>query len=88
MCFDGIKAAVEHLHSIGLAHNDLNPFNIMMDKYGLPVLIDYGSCQPFGEDLITAGTPGWYDEDFTRSAARNDEVALEKIRTWLKEQSC
>ncbi|KAF2241904.1 serine/threonine-protein kinase-like protein [Trematosphaeria pertusa] len=87
MCFDGIKAAVEHLHSLGLAHNDLNSYNIMMDEDGTPVLIDYGSYQPFGKSLLTAGTPGWVDENFTTSAQRNDEIALGKLQVWLKEQT-
>jgi serine/threonine protein kinase len=87
LCFDGIKAAVEHLHSLGLAHNDLTPYNIMIGEDGTPVVIDYGSCQPFGKNLITAGTPGWVDEDFTTSAQRNDEIALGKLQAWLKEQT-
>lgn len=34
----------------------------MVNKHDEPIIIDYGSCQPFGMDLITAGTPGWVDE--------------------------
>ncbi|KAF2679216.1 hypothetical protein K458DRAFT_445933 [Lentithecium fluviatile CBS 122367] len=84
MCFNAIKAAVNHLHSLGLAHNDLNPYNIMMDKGGRPILVDYGSCQPFGKPLLTAGTPGWCDENFTISAQQNDEFSLKQLQIWLK----
>lgn len=84
MCFDAIKAAVNHLHSLGLAHNDLNPNNIMMDKGGRPILVDYGSCQPFGKPLLTAGTPGWCDENFTTSAQQNDEFSLKQLQIWLQ----
>lgn len=29
---DGIGSAIEHLHSLGLANNDLNPNNIMVRR--------------------------------------------------------
>jgi serine/threonine protein kinase len=83
-CLEGIRAAVQHLHSLGLAHNDITPHNVMMDDREVPVLIDFGSCQPFGNNLITGGTPGWMDEDFTTSAKENDQAALGKLKTWLE----
>lgn len=86
VCIDSITSAVQHLHSLGLAHNDLNPSNIMVDKSDTIFVIDYGSCQPFGYELITAGSRGWIDEEFTTSARSHDHVALGKIRTWLETQ--
>ncbi|KAF1835928.1 hypothetical protein BDW02DRAFT_617493 [Decorospora gaudefroyi] len=83
-CMNKIKAAVQHLHSLGLAHNDLTPMNIMVDKCDDPVIIDYDSFQPFGNTLITAGTLGWFDEDFTEPARKHDEIALKKIRIWAE----
>ncbi|KAH8702996.1 hypothetical protein GQ44DRAFT_743783 [Phaeosphaeriaceae sp. PMI808] len=53
-----IKSAIHHLHSLGLAHSDLTPMNIIADKCGNPVIIDYGSYQPPGTTFITASTPG------------------------------
>lgn len=85
-CMSKIASAVGHLHLLGLAHNDLTPMNIMVDEYDTPVFIDFGSCQPFGCKLITAGTPGWIDEDFTDSAQNHDEFALGKLQTWLEAQ--
>ncbi|KAK4552394.1 hypothetical protein LTR86_010408 [Recurvomyces mirabilis] len=82
-CKDGVRAGVEHLHSLGLAHNDLNPMNILLDKDDKPVIVDYGSCRNFGEQLISAGTPGWIDNEYTLSARENDEAALLKIESWL-----
>jgi serine/threonine protein kinase len=84
-CMRKITSAVSHLHSLGRAHNDLTPMNIMVDKCDDPVIIDYGSCQPFGTTLITAGTPGWIDEDFTISAQEHDRIALDKIRVWIEQ---
>lgn len=46
--FAQLESAVSHLHSLGMAHNDINPRNIMI-KDGDPILIDFGSCQPYGK---------------------------------------
>jgi serine/threonine protein kinase len=83
-CMREITSAVNHLHSLGLAHNDLTPMNIMVDEHDTSIIIDFGSCQPFGCKLITAGTPGWIDEDFTHSAKDHDIDALRKLQTWLE----
>lgn len=85
-CMREITSAVYHLHSFGLAHNDLTPMNIMVDERDASILVDFGSCQPFGRKLITAGTPGWIDEDFTHSAEDHDVTALRKLQTWLETQ--
>ncbi|KXS93551.1 hypothetical protein AC578_2252 [Pseudocercospora eumusae] len=91
-CMDGIRAGVRHLHSLGLAHNDLNPMNVLLDKDDQPVIIDFGSCKKFGERLVSAGTPGWIDDEYIISARENDEAALLKIESWLaargKEYEC
>jgi serine/threonine protein kinase len=81
-----ITSAVGHIHALALAHNDLTPMNIMVDENDTPFIIDFGSCQPFGCELITAGTPGWINEDFAHSAQDHDEFALGKLRTWLETQ--
>jgi serine/threonine protein kinase len=83
-CMNKIVSAVNHLHSLGLAHNDLTPMNIMVDKNDSPVLTDFGSCGPFGARLITAGTPGLIDEDYIISGVPFDRHALMKIRTWFE----
>lgn len=62
-----LRDAVRHIHELGLAHNDLNPSNIALNERDEPILIDWGSCNKFGEGLISAGTPGWIDDDFDTS---------------------
>nr|AAY23171.1 putative serine/threonine-protein kinase [Penicillium chrysogenum] len=42
---DGILAAIKHLHSLGIVHNDINPANIMLDEDGTFILIDFDSCR-------------------------------------------
>ncbi|KAF1955437.1 hypothetical protein CC80DRAFT_594199 [Byssothecium circinans] len=82
---DGIESAVKHLHGLGLAHNDLNPANIMLDEHKKEaIVIDLGSCKAFGEQLLSAGTEGWVDEFFSTSERRHDEAALKKIWAWLE----
>ncbi|KAI0407488.1 kinase-like domain-containing protein [Xylaria palmicola] len=80
--FKAVESAVCHIHSLGLAHNDINPDNIMI-KDGMPVLIDFGSCQPFGMNLQSLGTDGWYEEFFT-SETKHDEFSLKKLKQWLQ----
>ncbi|KAH6982175.1 kinase-like domain-containing protein [Ilyonectria sp. MPI-CAGE-AT-0026] len=80
-----LESAVDHLHSLGLAHNDINPSNIMV-KDGVPILIDFGSCQPFGTRLQSLGTSGWYEELFFTSEKKHDTYALGKLREWFQEK--
>ncbi len=82
-----LELAVSHLHSLGLAHNDLNPKNVVPNTDYMPVLIDFGSCQYIGRDMgPSRGTIGWTDEQepYTTSEARHDTFALKKFRTWLE----
>ncbi|KAF2220213.1 serine/threonine-protein kinase-like protein [Elsinoe ampelina] len=86
-CMDSVTSVVRHLHSLNLAHNDLNPANIMVDDDDKVYVIDFGSCREVGQQLITAGTRGWIDEDFTTSHPQHDMIALDKIHGWLKQQN-
>ncbi|KAI9831652.1 MAG: hypothetical protein M1819_004718 [Sarea resinae] len=82
-----LESAIHHLHSLGWAHNDLNPDNILINKAGMPILIDFGSAREIGQELSTSrGTRGWIDGemmDYTKSEKRHDISALDKIRAWL-----
>lgn len=80
-----IKSGVQHLHGLGLAHNDINPHNVMQDEGGNMVLVDLGSCARFGETLSELGTPGWNEGFSEESATKNDEIGLAKIGEWLVE---
>lgn len=78
-----LESAVSYLHSLGLAHNDVKPSNIMRKADNTPVLIDFGSCRPFEETLITRGTPGWGQEPYHISVKEQDFSALKRMRKWL-----
>ncbi|KAI0433129.1 kinase-like protein [Xylaria sp. FL1042] len=80
-----LESAVSRLHMAGLAHNDLKPSNILLDEDHMPVLIDFGSCRPFGARLMEGGTPGWSNGQnlVVSSDKEHDHFSLAKIREWL-----
>ena len=78
-----LQSALDHIHSLGLAHNDISPYNIMV-KDGDPILIDFGACAPPGSRVDFAGTPGWCKESFFLSELEHDTFSMNKLRTWLE----
>jgi hypothetical protein len=59
----------------------------MVDQNDEPYLIGFGSCQTFGSNLITGGTPRWMQNYFTTSEKEHDEFSLGKIQSWLVEMT-
>ncbi|KAF3148216.1 hypothetical protein TWF594_001409 [Orbilia oligospora] len=51
---------------------------------GMPVLIDFGGCQPFGKRVTSNGTEGWREELFFTSEKKHDIYALGKLREWFQ----
>lgn len=82
-CFEAISSAVSHMHSLGYAHNDICPMNIIISDNNSPFLIDFGSYLPIGSKLMTAGSPGWMEDDFETSEISHDEFSLGKLKSWL-----
>lgn len=84
VCTD-IKAGIDHLHSLGLVHNDINPTNICIDGNGRAVIIDFDSAAPTGQPLtLRGGTTGWCIEDARISEEQNDIYGLRAIRAHLE----
>lgn len=79
-----LRSAISHIHGLGLAHNDLNPSNIGLDEQDRAIFIDWGSCKAFGEGLLSAGTPGWIEDDYDVSKQEHDLLAVEKLVEWVK----
>ncbi|KAE8154396.1 kinase-like domain-containing protein [Aspergillus avenaceus] len=87
-CLRGIQRGVEHLHGLGIIHNDLKPSNIMMNG-DEPVIIDFDSATREGEPLCgKAGTPGWAMMGSDYAKCENDTYSLSKIRDFLVEGKC
>ncbi|OPB43272.1 hypothetical protein A0O28_0104630 [Trichoderma guizhouense] len=59
---ESLRAAIAHLHTLGWAHNDLNPSNVLVAQDRRAILIDFDSSRKIGEKLSTSrGTKGWID---------------------------
>ncbi|KAG4416729.1 hypothetical protein IFR04_010131 [Cadophora malorum] len=86
LCLDQVKSAIDHIHSLGLAHNDINPNNIMLDDTDTAFLIDIGCCCPVGEIFLGFGTPGWMEErsDYNSSKQSHDLSAFSKLQEWIE----
>ena len=89
LCIQQVKSAIDYVHSHGLAHNDINPNNIMLDENDVAFLIDFGSCKPVDEFLLSAGTHGWMEEgsDYCLSRQSHDLFALSKLHEWIENPS-
>ncbi|KAJ6027024.1 kinase-like protein [Penicillium canescens] len=83
---EGVLDGIQHLHSISIVHNDINPANIMFDKDGTLVLIDFDSCRYIGESLSstkTKRTHQWHDPSVDVSLEKNNLDAFQELRIWL-----
>ena len=78
----GVVSAVKHLHSLGLAHNDICPHNVCIDSDGRPVIVDFDSCLPSGEVLLKGVATDAYGGHHV-SNAENDLQALEDFKHFL-----
>jgi len=85
---EGIKRGLEHLHSLGLVHNDINPANIMFlakDDDVTAVIIGFGSCRRIGEPAKDIPrTIEWHDQDEATCLPSGDLDALDEIAEWLR----
>ncbi|SPO04567.1 uncharacterized protein DNG_07252 [Cephalotrichum gorgonifer] len=77
-----IEDGIYHLHGLRLAHNDINPSNVIFNEgTGNPVIIDFDSCRPIGEKLgEKAGTFEWELEEAELSEPENDFYGSSSIR--------
>lgn len=81
---ESLRAAINHLHSLDLVHNDITPANIMFDENESPVLIDFGGVCRSGASLMsTKWTFGWHDETVSSASRSNDLDALAELEAWL-----
>lgn len=54
----GIINAIDFLHQRNIAHRDVKPENVVLDRYGYPLLIDFGCARSIVQQSTTiCGTP-------------------------------
>lgn len=81
-----IASGLLHLHSLGLAHNDVKPSNVVLTEEGHAVLIDFESCIPEGEPVMRGGTWDFAPEGGWKTSSRdNDLYGFERIEEWMGE---
>jgi hypothetical protein len=79
-----IESDLKHLHGLGLVHNDLNPYNVMLREDDTAIIIDFNTCQRQGEKCRSGGAPGWSLEEMDFAVPENDYYGLAKIRQALE----
>jgi serine/threonine protein kinase len=75
----GVKAALDHIHSFGLVHDDINPWNIMVDNAGNPIIIDFDSCVAVG-----ARSRGGWSKSPKVAAFENDTYSFELVTKFVQ----
>ncbi|KAJ5365320.1 hypothetical protein N7517_008206 [Penicillium concentricum] len=83
VCLQHIKAGIDHLHALGLVHNDIHLDNVMFRcrDHDMPVIIDFDSCAVKGNPL--PDKRGELPEGICTAEFENDDFALKKLRKEL-----
>ena len=78
-----VRTGIDSLHSLGLAHNDINPENICVVE-NRAVIVDFDGCMPFGQELMKGTSVERNKNDRPISAAMNDIRGLEDLEDLLE----
>ena len=90
LMLESVRKGLEHLHSLGFAHNNINPSNIMFfsEDSDEAVITGLGSCRaigvPFNDYLVRMWE--WHDEKADTSLPSNDFDVLDEIAEWLSDK--
>ncbi|KJZ70629.1 hypothetical protein HIM_09984 [Hirsutella minnesotensis 3608] len=84
LCLQDMEQGIQHLHSLGFVHNDINPMNVMVDEMDRAIIIDFDSCQQVGHKLgLKAGTHGWSTQELEYARFDNDFIGLSRLREYM-----
>ena len=81
-----VRKGLEHLHSLGLSHNDISPSNILVRNDNSAVIIDFDACLPVGEKLHK-WAPNGFARDSAISDPENDWFGLRMVEAWMVERN-
>lgn len=82
-CLQQVKAGIDHLHKLGLVHNDIHSDNIMFAgrHSNTPVIIDFDSCAFKGDPL--PDKRGKMPQGACTAEFENDRFGLDMLRKEL-----
>jgi serine/threonine protein kinase len=83
--YNEISAAIQHIHSLGFAHNDLNPRYIMLKEDGTAVLIEFDSCARERQVGHKSPGPSWWCLGDLFSNKEKDLYALRRLVQYLND---
>ncbi|PWY73221.1 hypothetical protein BO94DRAFT_525258 [Aspergillus sclerotioniger CBS 115572] len=84
---EGIWEGIQHLHKLGLVHNNINPSTIMFDEQENPVIVGFTHIREEKTSLCYPPvwrTPHWHDPKVQTALDSNDLYAFEELKTWLE----
>ena len=87
---DSLEDQIAKMHKAGIYHRDLHSRNVMIDKEGLPVIIDFGTAtEGTGSDFTYEESISMYDEkkgryNFVNGYFKDDLEMVKNIKSSVK----
>ncbi|KAK7431606.1 hypothetical protein QQZ08_001824 [Neonectria magnoliae] len=83
MYYEGIENGIRHLHQLGLVHNDLKPWKILV-KGNTPIIAGFGRCKRVGEDMgrVYEASP-WIVDGLKIASKETDLRSLRALEKYI-----
>lgn len=82
-----IRRGIDHLHSLGIVHGDLQPANIMFDDDDNAIIIDLDSGRWIGDTIAAEDKKGsvfFTNKGVTLATQENDYYSIARIKDFLE----